>query len=181
MANVRIMPRTTVFGSYDHGAFGAVERVNEHVAMPPEFEPRQRLWRSSAAVRGRSRRDRAPAALRRQRPARRDAGGRRARLRQPLRGACRPAGRRVTDNDDAWTPRRISPQPARRSPRSSIRARTPRPSAGAGVPSPPGHVVRALGGRGARGGRDRATARGPRARRLRPACDIRRLDADACT
>jgi heterotetrameric sarcosine oxidase alpha subunit len=45
MANVRLMSRTTVFGSYDHGVFGAVERVNDHVPIPPEFEPRQRLWR----------------------------------------------------------------------------------------------------------------------------------------
>jgi len=45
LPNVRIMMRTTVFGSYDHGVFGALERVNDHVATPPEFEPRQRLWR----------------------------------------------------------------------------------------------------------------------------------------
>jgi sarcosine oxidase subunit alpha len=45
MPNVRLMPRTTVFGSYDHGVFGAVERVNDHLPIPPEFEPRQRLWR----------------------------------------------------------------------------------------------------------------------------------------
>ena len=45
LPNVRLMPRTTVFGSYDHGVFGALERVNDHVATPPEFEPRQRLWR----------------------------------------------------------------------------------------------------------------------------------------
>ncbi|MCP8937676.1 sarcosine oxidase subunit alpha family protein [Alsobacter sp. SYSU M60028] len=42
---VRIFRRTTVFGAYDHGAYGAVERVNDHVATPPAYEPRQRLWR----------------------------------------------------------------------------------------------------------------------------------------
>jgi sarcosine oxidase subunit alpha len=42
--SVRLMPRTTVFGSYDHGTFGALERVNDHLAVPPEFEARQRLW-----------------------------------------------------------------------------------------------------------------------------------------
>ncbi len=42
--NVRLMPRTTVFGVYDQGTYGAVERVNDHVAAPPPFEPRQRLW-----------------------------------------------------------------------------------------------------------------------------------------
>ncbi len=30
MDNVRIMPRTTVFGAFDHGCYGALERVNEH-------------------------------------------------------------------------------------------------------------------------------------------------------
>jgi sarcosine oxidase subunit alpha len=44
-ANVRLMPRTTVFGVYDQGTYGAVERVNDHVAAPPPFEPRQRGWR----------------------------------------------------------------------------------------------------------------------------------------
>ncbi len=43
--NVRLMPRTTVFGVYDHGIYGAVERVNDHVPAPPPFEPRQRGWR----------------------------------------------------------------------------------------------------------------------------------------
>ena len=42
---VRLLPRTTVVGTYDHGAYTAVERVNDHVAAPPPFEPRQRLWR----------------------------------------------------------------------------------------------------------------------------------------
>ena len=45
MSNVRVMARTTVFGAYDHGTYGAVERVNDHVAAPPSFEPRQRTWR----------------------------------------------------------------------------------------------------------------------------------------
>jgi sarcosine oxidase subunit alpha len=45
MPKVRLLPRTTVFGSYDDGVFGALERVNDHVATPPEFEPRQRTWR----------------------------------------------------------------------------------------------------------------------------------------
>ncbi len=43
--DVRLMPRTTVFGSYDHGVFAALERVNDHLPVPPPFEPRQRLWR----------------------------------------------------------------------------------------------------------------------------------------
>ena len=32
MPNVTLMPRTTVFGWYDGNIFGAVERVNDHVA-----------------------------------------------------------------------------------------------------------------------------------------------------
>jgi sarcosine oxidase subunit alpha len=45
MPDVRLMPRTTVVAAYDHGAYTAVERVNDHVSEPPPFEPRQRLWR----------------------------------------------------------------------------------------------------------------------------------------
>ena len=45
MPDVRLLPRTTVVAAYDHGAYTAVERVNDHVAEPPPFEPRQRLWR----------------------------------------------------------------------------------------------------------------------------------------
>lgn len=45
LPEVRVMPRTSVFGSYDHGVYGAVERVNDHVARPPAHEPRQRGWR----------------------------------------------------------------------------------------------------------------------------------------
>ncbi|MGL3210599.1 sarcosine oxidase subunit alpha family protein [Bradyrhizobium sp. BR 1433] len=45
LSEVRIMPRTSVFGLYDHGTFGAVERVNDHVAVPPRHQPRQRGWR----------------------------------------------------------------------------------------------------------------------------------------
>ena len=45
MPNVTLMPRTTVFGWYDGNIFGAVESVNDHVAVPPPYEPRQRYWR----------------------------------------------------------------------------------------------------------------------------------------
>jgi sarcosine oxidase subunit alpha len=52
MANVRILRRTTVFGAYDSDVYGLVERVWDHVAVPPENQPRQRYWlvRSKAAV-----------------------------------------------------------------------------------------------------------------------------------
>ena len=48
MANVTLMPRTTVFGWYDGNVFGAVERVNDHVLEPSPYEPRQRYWRIMA-------------------------------------------------------------------------------------------------------------------------------------
>ena len=45
LANVRLLPRTTVFGVYDGGTYAAVERVADHLPVPPPFTPRQRLWR----------------------------------------------------------------------------------------------------------------------------------------
>jgi methylglutamate dehydrogenase subunit C len=45
LANVRLLTRTAVVGVYDGGTYAALERVNDHVAEPPPFEPRQRLWR----------------------------------------------------------------------------------------------------------------------------------------
>ena len=45
MPDVRLMPRTTVFGVYDGGTYGALERVNDHVIQPPSHQPRQRTWR----------------------------------------------------------------------------------------------------------------------------------------
>jgi len=48
LPNVRIMPRTTVFGVYDHGVYGALEQVNDHVAVPAPYQPRQRSYRIRA-------------------------------------------------------------------------------------------------------------------------------------
>ncbi|RVC74824.1 sarcosine oxidase subunit alpha [Mesorhizobium sp. M4A.F.Ca.ET.022.05.2.1] len=45
MPDVRIMTRTTLFGVYDGGTYGAIERVNDHRSVPPEHQVRQRLWR----------------------------------------------------------------------------------------------------------------------------------------
>lgn len=45
LPDVRLMPRTTVFGAYDHGTYGAVERVSDHVPAPSDHRPRQRAWR----------------------------------------------------------------------------------------------------------------------------------------
>ncbi|CAN7279579.1 sarcosine oxidase subunit alpha family protein [Pararhizobium sp. LjRoot235] len=48
LPNVTIMPRTTVFGWYDDNVFGAVERVQKHVAAPQAKLPVERLWRIAA-------------------------------------------------------------------------------------------------------------------------------------
>ncbi|MGB1953280.1 MAG: sarcosine oxidase subunit alpha family protein [Candidatus Puniceispirillum sp.] len=45
MNNVRCMARTTVIGAFDHGIYGAVERVSDHLAVPEQGKPRQVLWR----------------------------------------------------------------------------------------------------------------------------------------
>ena len=45
LPNVRVMPRTTVIGAFDHGIYSAVERVSDHLAVPGEGKPRQILWR----------------------------------------------------------------------------------------------------------------------------------------
>ncbi|MFN3280166.1 MAG: sarcosine oxidase subunit alpha family protein [Tabrizicola sp.] len=45
MRNVRLMTRTTVIGAFDHGIYGAVERVSDHLPVPPPGKPRQILWR----------------------------------------------------------------------------------------------------------------------------------------
>ncbi|TIO24090.1 sarcosine oxidase subunit alpha family protein [Mesorhizobium sp.] len=45
--NIRVMHRTTVFGVYDHGIYGAVERVSDHLPEPGD-RVRQTLWRITA-------------------------------------------------------------------------------------------------------------------------------------
>ncbi len=45
LPNVRVMARTTVIGAFDHGIYGAVERVSDHVHTPDAGKPRQILWR----------------------------------------------------------------------------------------------------------------------------------------
>jgi sarcosine oxidase subunit alpha len=44
MPEVRVLTRTTVFGAYDGGTFGALERVSDHLAAPLPHQPRQRMW-----------------------------------------------------------------------------------------------------------------------------------------
>ena len=47
LSNLRVLRRTTVFGAFDHGIYGAVERVSDHVAEPGA-KVRQTLWRITA-------------------------------------------------------------------------------------------------------------------------------------
>ncbi len=47
LPNLRVMRRTTVFGAFDHGIYGAVERVGDHLVTPGKGV-RQTLWRITA-------------------------------------------------------------------------------------------------------------------------------------
>jgi heterotetrameric sarcosine oxidase alpha subunit len=45
LPNVRLLPRTTAFGVYDHGTVALAERVTDHLGpAAPASLPRQRLW-----------------------------------------------------------------------------------------------------------------------------------------
>ncbi len=44
MDNVHVMTRTTIFGYYDHNTLAAVEKVSDHLPVPPKGKPRQRMW-----------------------------------------------------------------------------------------------------------------------------------------
>lgn len=44
MPNVRLMPRTTVWGYYDTNTLAAIERIGDHVSAQPSGEPRHRYW-----------------------------------------------------------------------------------------------------------------------------------------
>ena len=104
LPDVRIMPRTTVFGVYDGGTYwrARARRRSSRRAAAARAAPAAVAHRRQA-LRARGRRDRAAAGVRRQRPARRDAGGRRAHLRQPLRGRRRAARRGLhQQRRDGW-------------------------------------------------------------------------------
>ena len=42
---ITLLPRTTAFGAYDGSLIGLLERVGDHLAVPPAHTPRQRLWK----------------------------------------------------------------------------------------------------------------------------------------
>ncbi len=46
--DVTLLRRTTAFGHYDGNLVGLVERVTDHLRAPPEWMPRQRLWKLRA-------------------------------------------------------------------------------------------------------------------------------------
>jgi heterotetrameric sarcosine oxidase alpha subunit len=48
LPDVTLLPRTTAFGYYDGNLVGLLERIADHVAAPPEWAPRQRLWKVRA-------------------------------------------------------------------------------------------------------------------------------------
>ncbi|HEY3180128.1 MAG TPA: sarcosine oxidase subunit alpha family protein [Casimicrobiaceae bacterium] len=50
--NVTLLSRTTAFGYYDDNLVGAIERVTDHLPVPPGHLPRQRMWmiRAKAVV-----------------------------------------------------------------------------------------------------------------------------------
>jgi methylglutamate dehydrogenase subunit C len=103
MPEVRIMRRTTVLGVYDHGQYSALERVNDHVPVPPEHAPRQRSWKIVAkrAVLAAGAHERAIAFGNNDRPGVMLSGAARSYIN---RHAAAP-GRRLavfTNNDDGW-------------------------------------------------------------------------------
>jgi len=48
MPEMRVLLRTTGVGYYDHNLVTLLERVTDHLARPPSFLPRQRLWKVRA-------------------------------------------------------------------------------------------------------------------------------------
>src|SRR6185436_8756799 len=103
LPDVWIMRRTAITGVLDHGQYGAVERVNDHVAVPPEHEPRQRSWKIVArrAVLAAGALERSIAFGNNDRPGVMLAGAARSYIN---RHAAAP-GRRIavfTNNDDGW-------------------------------------------------------------------------------
>lgn len=102
MDNVRLMTRTTVWGAFDHGGYGALERCTDHLA-DAGGRPRQILWRVTArrAILAAGATERPIAFGNNDRPGVMLAGAVRAYLN---RFGVAP-GRRVavfTNNDDGW-------------------------------------------------------------------------------
>lgn len=102
LPNVRVMRRTTIFGAYDHGIYGALERRTDHLA-DAGGKPRQVLWRIYAkrAVLAAGATERSITFAMNDRPGIQLAGAMRAYL---TRWGVAP-GKEVavfTNNDDGW-------------------------------------------------------------------------------
>ncbi len=102
LKNVRLMTRATVYGAFDHGIYGAVERMTDHLPTSGG-KPRQVLWRiySKRAVLCAGATERSIAFGNNDRPGIMLAGGVRAYVN---RWGVAP-GKRVavfTNNDDGW-------------------------------------------------------------------------------
>ena len=48
LPDLTVLTRTSCFGYYDHNYLGLLEKVTDHLALPPAGLPRQRLWRVRA-------------------------------------------------------------------------------------------------------------------------------------
>ena len=101
MDNVRILPRTTVFGAFDHGCYGALERVNEHEA---NGDIRQIFWhvRSQRCILAGGATERPIAFSNNDRPGIMLAGA----VRTYVNRFGASPGKRIaifTNNDDGWT------------------------------------------------------------------------------
>jgi len=102
MDNVRLMPRSSVYGAYDHGIYGVLERVRDHLATSGG-KPRQILWKvySKHAILCAGSTERPIAFANNDRPGIMLAGAVRAYANRWGVGA----GKRVsifTNNDDGW-------------------------------------------------------------------------------
>jgi sarcosine oxidase subunit alpha len=47
-SNVKLLPRTTAYGYYNHNHLGLLQRVTDHLATPDPRRPRERLWQVRA-------------------------------------------------------------------------------------------------------------------------------------
>ena len=102
LSNVRLLTRTAVFGSYDHGIYGALQRKTDHLA-DSAGKPRQILWRiySKQALLCAGSTERSIAFANNDRPGIMLAGA----VRTYLHRYGVAAGRQVaifTNNDDGW-------------------------------------------------------------------------------
>ncbi len=111
LPNVRLMTRTTIYGAYDHGIYGALERRTDHLPHS-EGKPRQILWRiySKRAVLAAGATERPIAFGNNDRPGIMLAGA----VRSYVNRFAATPGERIsifTNNDDGWrTARDLSAQ-----------------------------------------------------------------------